>query len=146
MAYSKEQKTKIFKSIISEIENGASLRTALKNNNNFSSHTFNDWVNEDEEKGKQYARAKEQRTDLIFEEILNIADSQEGDVIHKDGIDIVNHDVINRARLRIDARKWMLGKMDKNKYGDKIQTEHSGEITTNVISLGNGVKPNETNT
>jgi len=122
------------------------LRTALKNNNNFSSHTFNDWVNEDEEKGKQYARAKEQRTDLIFEEILNIADSQEGDVIHKDGIDIVNHDVINRARLRIDARKWMLGKMDKNKYGDKIQTEHSGEITTNVISLGNGVKPNETNT
>jgi hypothetical protein len=146
MAYSKEQKTKIFNSIISEIENGASLRTALKNNNNFSSHTFNDWVNEDEEKGKQYARAKEQRTDLIFEEILNIADSQEGDVIHKDGIDIVNHDVINRARLRIDARKWMLGKMDKNKYGDKIQTEHSGEITTNVISLGNGVKPNETNT
>ena len=146
MAYSKEQKTKIFKSIISEIENGASLRTALKNNNNFSSHTFNDWVNEDEEKGKQYASAKEQRTDLIFEEILNIADSQEGDVIHKDGIDIVNHDVINRARLRIDARKWMLGKMDKNKYGDKIQTEHSGEITTNVISLGNGVKPNETNT
>jgi hypothetical protein len=146
MAYSKEQKTKIFKSIISEIEDGASLRTALKNNNNFSSHTFNDWVNEDEEKGKQYARAKEQRTDLIFEEILNIADSQEGDVIHKDGIDIVNHDVINRARLRIDARKWMLGKMDKNKYGDKIQTEHSGEITTNVISLGNGVKPNETNT
>ena len=144
MAYSKEQKTKIFNSIISEIENGASLRTALKNNNNFSSHTFNDWVNEDEEKGKQYARAKEQRTDLIFEEILNIADSQEGDIIKKDGIEVVNHDVINRARLRIDARKWMLGKMDKNKYGDKIQTEHSGEITTNVISLGSGIKPNET--
>jgi hypothetical protein len=144
MAYSQEDKTKIFNSIISEIENGASLRSALKSNDNFSSHTFNDWLIEDEEKGKQYTRAKEQRTDLIFEEILNIADSQEGDVIQKDGIDIINHDVINRARLRIDARKWMLGKMDKNKYGDKIQTEHSGEITTNVISLGSGIKPNET--
>ena len=28
-------------------------------------------------------------------------------------------------------------------FGDKVQTEHSGEITTNIISLGSGIKPNE---
>jgi hypothetical protein len=30
-------------------------------------------------------------------------------------------------------------------FGDKIQQEHSGEVTTNVISLGNGIKPKDTN-
>lgn len=47
------------------------------------------------------------------------------------------------ARVILDARKWQASKMAPKKYGEKIQTEHSGGVTTTVISLGSGVKPNE---
>lgn len=31
----------------------------------------------------------------------------------------VNHDHIQRSRLRVDARKWLLSKMRPEKYGDR---------------------------
>lgn len=140
MAYSKEQKTKIFDAIISEIENGASLRTALKNSNNFSSHTFNDWIIEDEEKGKQYARAKDNRIELKFESI-------ERDYMEEPQRDAVTGKIdpgwVQLQRLKIDAKKWELSKLKPKEYSDRIQQEISGELTTNVISLGGGIKPNE---
>jgi hypothetical protein len=83
---------------------------------------------------------------LLFDEILSIADKQDKDVDEVDGIEVINHNVINRNRLQIDARKWVLGKMNPKKYGERIQQEHSGEVTTNIISLGTGIKPNESNT
>jgi hypothetical protein len=139
MAYDIE---KTFNSILSFIEDGQSLRSVLKREGMPDSTTFYKWIEKDEQKSIHYVRACESRSEFIFEEILNIADSQEGDIItNKDGFEVVNHDVINRAKLRIEARKWMLGKLQPKKYGDKIQTELSGAITTNIISLGSGIKP-----
>lgn len=71
---------------------------------------------------EQYARARERQADKLFEECLDIADSQEGDVIIKDdGTEMVNHDAIARAKLRVDTRKWMAGKLRPKKYGDKLE-------------------------
>jgi Pyruvate/2-oxoacid:ferredoxin oxidoreductase gamma subunit len=110
-----------------------------------STSTFYQWLDNNTEKAKQYARATEVRADIIFDDILSIADENSNDTyINDNGIEVVNSDVIQRSRLRIDARKWVLSKLNPKKFGDKIQTEHSGEVTTNVISLGSGIKPNET--
>jgi len=139
MAYDKD---KIFPLILSEIEKGASLRSILRREDMPNQNTFFEWIDRDEEKAKQYVRATEKRADSIFEDILSIVDENTNDtILLDDGREIVNNDVIQRARLRMDARKWMLGKMNPKKYGEKIQQEHSGEITTNIISLGNGTKP-----
>jgi hypothetical protein len=43
--------------------------------------------------------------------------------------------MIERARLKVDARKWVAAKLKPKKYGDKLQTEHSGEITTKYYGL-----------
>jgi len=48
---------------------------------------------------------------------------------------------VQLQRLKIDAKKWELSKLNPKKYGDKIQQEHSGELKTTIISLGNGVNP-----
>jgi hypothetical protein len=32
----------------------------------------------------------------------------------------VDHDNINRARLKVDTRKWMAAKLSPKKYGDKL--------------------------
>jgi len=136
MAYSEESKNEIFNSIISDIENGASLRSALRKDKMPSSSTFFIWIEEDEVKSKQYTRATELRAENMFEDILSIVDENTNDTITlEDGREIVNNDVIQRARLRMDARKWMLGKMNPKKYGDKIQQEHSGEIKQTPSSI-----------
>lgn len=75
----------------------------------------------------QYARAREAQADLLAEEILQIADDGRNDTqVDDDGHVFVDHDVIARSRLRVDARKWLASKMAPKKYGDKIQAEHTG--------------------
>lgn len=127
MAYSKEQKQECFNRIIKHIEEGNSLRSALDMHDMPSSQTFYIWINEDEDKSKQYARACEERSDLIFEEILGIADESYADKkILEDGKEVVDGEVVQRSRLRIDARKWMLSKMNPKKYGDRNTVEIEG--------------------
>jgi len=143
MAYDKDI---VFPLILSQIEEGFSLRSILRSEDMPGRTVFFEWIKEDEEKANQYARSCEVRADIIFDEILEIADNTENDTIYTDKGEIANTEWINRSRLRVDSRKWMLGKMNPKKYGEKIQKEHSGEITTTIISLGNGIKPNESNT
>lgn len=124
MAYSQKEIESIFNDIVKLIsEDGLSLRKAI-DKNNISTQTFYRWLEEDAIKSKRYARATEIRADRIFDEILDISDSQEGDVYEdSDGVIRTNHDIINRARLRVDSRKWILSKMNPKKYSDKIQVD-----------------------
>jgi transposase-like protein len=72
------------------------------------------WLAQHDEFRHQYARARELQADYLFDECLDIADEAK---------DLVE---IQRARLRIDARKWMAGKLAPKKYGDKVTQEISG--------------------
>lgn len=82
---------------------------------------------------RQYARAREAQADTIFDEIIDIADNATNDWMERNGQDDegyqLNGEHVQRSRLRLDARKWMAGKLAPKKYGDKIQTEHSGSLT-----------------
>lgn len=147
MAYSNEEREAIFERIFDLIEDGKSLRKALLLIP-LSSKTFYEWIEEDEDKVKRYARAAELRADALVDEMIDIADDSDSDILQYDigdGIIAtkVNNEVIQRSRLRYDARKWLASKLNPKKYGNKVQTEHSGEIKTTIISLGNGINPNE---
>ena len=147
MAYSKKEIEDRFKDVINFISlEGMSLRSALSQDFMPSNETFYKWLDSDEVKSKQYARACEKRADAIFEEILNIADESHSDKkTMPDGREVVDSEVVQRSRLRVDARKWMLSKMNPKKYGDKVeQTIQGGDKPVQVVSLGNGTKPNET--
>jgi hypothetical protein len=101
-----------------------------------SSRTFFAWLDLYPEKVKQYARATELRAEAIFDDILSIADQNERDTyINEFGIEIINSDVIQRSRLRIDARKWVLSKLNPKKFGDKIDHTTAGEKITSVSIL-----------
>lgn len=68
-----------------------------------------------------YAHAREAQADFLAAEILEIADDSSGDIIiDKDGRPRVNNEVIARARLRVDSRKWLASKMVPKKYGNRI--------------------------
>src|SRR5260370_40206331 len=69
----------------------------------------------------QYARAREEQADKLFREIIEIADDASGDyVTTSDGKTIVDHENIQRSRLRVDARKWAAARLAPKKYGDHI--------------------------
>lgn len=138
MAYSENRKTEKFEEIKKRVISGESLRNILKGKEMPSPTTFYTWLSEDEKKLEQYARITQIRADLIFEDMLNIADKTDKDVIvSSDGKEIINHNVINRDRLRIDTRKWILSKLHPKKYGDKLDLTTANEKLTNDITLTN---------
>jgi hypothetical protein len=139
MSYTEERKTECFDYIISEIESGKSLIYALNTNGMPSTSTFYIWIDEDIEKSKRYARACETRELLLLDEILEIADKQGEDVIEKEGVPIINHNVIQRNKLQIEARQWLLGKLNPTKYGNKTTLAGDKEnplITKTTIIWG----------
>lgn len=76
----------------------------------------------------QYARAREAQAEVFAEDILAIADDGLNDTYTDgDGNIRTDQDVVARSRLRIDARKWLAGKMSPKKYGDKVTQEVVGK-------------------
>ena len=66
---------------------------------------------------------------LVYD--ADIADNGENDYMKRSGKDqepgyVVNGEAIQRSRLRVDARKWLLSKLAPKKYGDKIETTLQG--------------------
>ncbi len=123
-----EDRRKEIDIICDRIMEGESLRSILKDNKPFSKSTFLDIVAANSDIADQYARAMAERQEMLFEEIITIADSQEDDIsLAPDGSKVTNHNAIQRNRLQIDARKWVLSKMNPKKYGDKIDMTSGGE-------------------
>jgi len=137
MAYSEEKKEEILNNIFNMIESGKSLRFALSQIP-LSSSTFFIWIEEDPEKSKHYAYVTDIRTELKFESIERDYSEEPQRDAETGRIDSA---WVQLQRLKIDAKKWELSKLNPKKYGDKIQQEHSGELKTTIISLGNGVNP-----
>ena len=128
MAYSQEEIKEAKEFIIEKICEGDSLKSILDNNRDMlpTRPIIYEWLNEsshkyDAEFLNNYTRATSTRADHLFDEILEIADNRGGDVVIKDdGNETIDQAVIQRDRLRVDARKWALSKMIPKKYGDKI--------------------------
>lgn len=131
MAYDKDKIEIVFTKICEEIEKGRSLRSILKEDDNMpSSSTFFIWLKEDTLKSKRYELATDLRTDILFDEIIEIAYNIEEGTTTKEterGIEITTGDMLGHRRLKIDALKWSLSKLNPKKYGDKLDMTSGGE-------------------
>lgn len=58
--------------------------------------------------------------EAMAEEILEISDNTEND---RTELGLVNHENINRSRLKVDTRKWLMSKLAPKRYGEKVQTD-----------------------
>jgi hypothetical protein len=125
----------LFSEVIDEIsENGKSLYSALRGR--MSSRTFYEYLDSNEDWLKKYARATELRAERMAEETLTICDATESDtIITEDGREIVNHNVINRDRLRVDTRKWLLSKLHPKKYGEKLDMNVDQKATVEYVNV-----------
>lgn len=108
-------------SICDKIANGESLRQISKQEGYPTPGTICRWLTIDEQFLKQYTLAKEICAEVFADEIVAIADNEDGEV--------------NRDRLRLDARKWVASKLKPKKYGDKQAIEHSGAVTVERVTF-----------
>lgn len=129
----------VFDTICARIMEGRSVRSVTSDEDMPSGVAFFSWLAKDEtgELIKQYAKAKEAQADALADEILRIADDGTNDFMETDEGYRLNGENVQRSRLRIDARKWMAGKLRPKVYGEKfaiggaddlppVQTEENG--------------------
>ncbi len=84
--------------------------------------TVRTWVADDRGGfATHYARAREIGFGRLAEDVLEIADDGTNDTyLDEDGEERKNRDVIERSRLRVDTRKWLLARVLPKIYGDKV--------------------------
>ena len=128
--------------ICAEIALGRSLRSICKADDMPSLQTFYEWLPKHPEFAEQYARAKSDQADTLFDEILDIADEGSNDWMETHDPDNpgwrFNGEHFARSRLRVDARKWMAGKLRPKKYGERQSVELSGPEGARVRRRASG--------
>jgi hypothetical protein len=147
MSRPSEMTQEICDAICDGIADGQSLRSICASEEMPNKSTVFRWLAADETFRDQYARAREAQADALFDDILDIADDGTNDFMTKknaDGADYeaLNSEHIQRSKLRVDARKWMAGKLQPKKYGEKITHANDPENPIMVPVLNVSVSGN----
>lgn len=91
--------------ICDKLTEGISLRKLCASDKYPAASTVFVWLDRNPSFAERYARAREAATEDMLEEIFEIADNPALDVQDK--------------RVRIDTRKWAMGKLKPKRYGEK---------------------------
>ena len=73
-----------------------------------------------------FVRAREDGFDALAAQCLDIADETGKDTIATEDGERPNTEWISRSKLRVETRLRLLAKWDPKRYGEKLQTEHTG--------------------
>lgn len=137
--------TELASTICERISDGATQRELCSSDDMPGRSTLQRWIRDNEAFRSQYARAMEARADYWAEELLEIADDGRNDWMTRtygdQEIDVPNPEVIARSKLRIETRKWLMGKAAPKKYGEKVDVTHKGDADAPpvfTIKIDNG--------
>lgn len=111
--------------ICEEIAQGAALYRLCQQPDMPSERAVYQWLEANPDFTQEYARARERQQDRCVDEIIEIADIEEDP---------------QRARVRIDARKWRASKLAPKKYGDKVDLSHGIQPGDPLLDLLKGVQ------
>ena len=123
------------KEICSRLMQGESLRKICRDDSMPCVLTICRWLADDgkyREFCNQYARARQIQAEIQADEIIDIADDGSNDWMERLGQEgevlgySLDHEHVQRSKLRIDARKWTASKLLPKKFVDKVSQEISG--------------------
>lgn len=97
--------------------------------------TVNKWLNEVNpdrtprypEFVDAYRKARQHQADYYLDDIIEIADRK-------------SLKATNRDRLRIDSRKWVMSRLNPEKYGDKVEHSHQVSGTVEILDARQGAR------
>ena len=71
------------------------------------------WLSQHTEFSNLYHEAKQHQMDIYADQIEEICETEED---------------VNRARLKVHTKQWLMGKLKAKKYGDSKETESSSPV------------------
>lgn len=146
---------KLGRQVCEYIAEGLSLRRIAEIPGMPAKSTMLKWAVEDQGGfSDQYANARRIQAEALADEIFDIADDGTNDWVEKQDDNggtadsILNHEHMQRSRLRVDTRKWYLSKVLPKVYGDKQQVENTHkfegmadeELDARIKALENEIK------
>lgn len=113
----------MFENFIEQVYRGRSLKSLVDDDPRLVSYEdFLRWIKRDPQRNERFREAQEMRTEFIAGEIIEIADGVES-------MDPSSPDTVNRDKLRIDTRKWLMSAHNRKRYGETKQIELGGTIS-----------------
>jgi len=110
----------VFMRVISEMAKGQPLHQILaQEGRTLDYNDFYRWMKKDPARQALFQEAQELRSELHAGEILQIADAND------------SMEDVNRSRLRIDTRRWLMGMHNKKRYGETKTIEMTTNISIN---------------
>jgi hypothetical protein len=112
------QYEQVFMRAIDSIAHGKSLSQVLRDDQrDIDYNDFYRWIKKDPQRKQLFDEAQEMRTEFMAGEIIEIADADD------------SLEDVQRSRLKIDTRKWLMGAHNRKKYGETKTVELGGSIS-----------------
>jgi hypothetical protein len=130
MGRSTDYRLEIAEAICGLLIEGLSLREIGAREDMPHERTLYRWLADSEEFRQKYAQARELQAERYAAEIIEISDDGTNDWMDRregdETVRVVDHEHIQRSKLRVDARKWAASKLLPKKYGDRTELVGAG--------------------
>jgi hypothetical protein len=111
-----EDRTKLAEAVFEGMRSGLSAHKACLKIG-LPQSTLARWLDDDVTLAEEYTRAREDLIELIASEIMELSDMDVGE--QPDGRK--DWAAVQKHKLQVDSRKWLLSKLAPKKYGDKLE-------------------------
>ncbi len=115
------------------LEAGESLRSICADEGMPSTSVFYQWYKRNPEFAERYADARALQAILMDDDLQTIADDSREDykTVIRDGqeVEVVDHEHIQRSKLRVDTMKFRMTKMAPRLFGEKLEVSGQLEVT-----------------
>ena len=118
MARPSKYTKKIADKILSRYANGETLSAICKDKNSPKRNTVYRWRQSYPEFGDAYEMAIEEHTDALIDQAGEIVDNE------------VNPQL---AKVRADHRRWLASKLNRARYGDKLDVQHNHTLDISPV-------------
>ena len=119
--------------IVTRLASGQSLHSICKLEHMPHISTIYDWIGKEPSFAEHYGRAREQAAHTLFDQMIDIADDSSRDLL-EDGS--ANNAAIARARLQIETRARVAGKLAPKVYGERIEAlAQTVNVTNNSLTI-----------
>lgn len=154
------ERERIIADVLTRVATGLLAGVVLESNG-ISRQTWSEWCRADRALADLYARAREEQSHAMAEEAMRIADGEDAlslfyslcvDRYEEDALEAavtkadrdkvwavansMRAQVVQRDRMRLDARKWLTSKIAPKLYGEKLDVTSDGRaIVAAVVAL-----------
>jgi len=116
-----DERSKVTQMVLDGMRNGLSAFKACQVAG-VPQSTFSRWCDDDATLAESYARAREDLIERMATEIMEISDQDVGITDGKK-----DWAAVQKHKLQVDSRKWLLSKLAPKKYGDKLELSGDNE-------------------